>query len=130
LGSHQLLSTQTSNKIFKFNKLKRWSCWWTLVMTSPASQLVFLFELCLIAQYLIKIRINRYKTSIWTLLDSRKNLEKLATKKISGMHLTSEEFKKKYNQLMFQVTIFKFLVSKISSIAIVAIFFCGSDFLV
>jgi hypothetical protein len=99
-------------------------------MTSPASQLVFLFELCLIAQYLIKIRINRYKTSIWTLLDSRKNLEKLATKKISGMHLTSEEFKKKYNQLMFQVTIFKFLVSKISSIAIVAIFFCGSDFLV
>jgi hypothetical protein len=92
-------------------------------MTNPASQVVFLFELCLIAQYLIKIRINRYKTSIWTLLDSRKNIEKLATKRISGMQLSTEEFKKKYNQMMFQVTIFKFFVSKVSSVAVVGIFF-------
>jgi hypothetical protein len=107
-------------KVFSF------SCWWSILGATPALTFSTLFELSLLTQYLINIRLSSFKNSLWALLDTRnglKNLNILAVKNLSFHNLKQEEFEKKRKKLIFQVKILRFFLSKFVAFVLVVIVF-------
>ena len=69
----------------------RFSCWWTLLISSPVVTLFIIFQILNILQYFLNKRIDSLKDLTWSLYDTKneKTMEKLEKK--------VEKMKKKLN---------------------------------